>query len=104
MQNRMTSIDLLINHVGTALNNVSIGIATNDDTLDGLECFKGNFLGYSGDKLHNRYLRTGDTLRIQMSKKCIRFMVNDEVKREILGFDADATYKVVVVMWNKGTE
>ena len=103
-RNRITSIDVLINHVGSAQNNVTIGIATTDETCDGLECFKGYLYGYSGDKSQNRYLQTGDTLCIQISKRCIRFIVNKEIKREILCFQIRAKYKVVVVMWNRGTE
>ena len=45
-----------------------------------------------------------DTCKLTTLYVSIRFLVNNEMKREILCFEVNAKYKVVVVMWNKGTE
>lgn len=100
---RETTIELRIDNVCVSGNNVIVGVATSDETVDGAKYFKGNMYGYCGEKSMNQYLQTGDRVTIIISRDAIQFAVNGEKKKDILYFDRKGAFKVVVAMWNQGT-
>eukprot|EP01084_Bolivina_argentea_P173306 300168_1 len=101
---KRTTIHIKIDKIGSNFNNVVIGIATNDHSLDGMDCYVGDVYGFSGDRSMNRYLQSNDNLKIQICTKAIRFILNDQLVREISYFDIDVLYKIVLIMWSKGTQ